>query len=91
MFGVVKQGFFSITDTIPEPIAAPVITHHTNSSTSKLFVVNTTDAMPTESSEENQQTLQNVSYLYKIQQGSDPSYIWQVILNNWCTLTYLHF
>lgn len=67
---------FSIIDTIPGPIAAPLITCHTNSSsTSKLFVVNITDAMPTE---ENHQALKNVSYLYKIQQGNDVSYIWQV-------------
>jgi hypothetical protein len=67
---------------IPIPIAAPLITPHVNSSsTSKLFTVNITGATPSRQAaqglEENLVPVQNVSYLYKVQQGSNISYIWQ--------------
>ena len=80
--------FFPIAESvtnIPVPIAAPVITRHVNSSsTRKLFTVNITSATPSsqaaEGVEEGHVPLQNVSYLYKVQQGSNISYIWQVRL-----------
>lgn len=80
--------FFPIAESatnIPVPIAAPLITRHVNSSsTRKLFMVNITGATPSrqaaEGVEEGHVPLQNISYLYKVQQGSNMSYIWQVRL-----------
>ena len=88
-----RDCFFLTTEStinISNPTAAPVITRHVNStSTSKLFIVNITDAMPSsqqqEHLEESPVSSQNVSYLYKVQQGSSISYIWQVrlIYSHW--------
>ena len=66
-----------LSTTIPVPVFAPVINNHVDSSSSrKLFMVNISNAMPTQGMIE--EPHQNISYLYRVESDSNTSYVWQV-------------
>ena len=84
VLGIYNQLLFFIAESstsIPVPITAPVINEHVDSSSSrKLFVTNISRARPSRQVAEGSEIVQeNVSHLYKVQNGNDISYIWQVI------------
>ena len=83
--------FSPIPDTpsaSPTPLAAPVL----SSSTGKLFTVDLTEALPgqhagsSDAADRQLEPAQNVSYLFRVQQGSNTTYLWQVHLPCLCTI-----
>lgn len=64
------------------PTTAPDITK--NNSSWKLYTTNTSNSMPAEQTRPNDtDIIQTVSYLYRVQRGSETLYMWQVAIELW--------